>query len=50
MIDLASLQSEIDKLDICKLEATPVHLRKLSDIVKYELVKNTVYGELVKKT
>ena len=49
MIDLASLQSEIDKLDIGKLEATPVDLRKLSDMVKNELVKNTVYSKLVKK-
>ena len=48
MIDLASLQSEHDKIDIGKLEATPVDLRKLSDMVKNELVKNTVYGELVK--
>ena len=48
MIDLASLQSEHDKIDIGKLEATPVDLRKLSDMVKNELVKNTAYGELVK--
>ena len=30
---LASLKSEIDKLDIGKLETTPVDLKKLSDVV-----------------
>ena len=38
-VDLASLKSEIDKLDIDKLETTPVNLRKLSDVVKMKLLK-----------
>ena len=48
-VDLASLKSEIDKLDISKLEPTPIDLCKLSDIVKYKVVKKTGYKELVKK-
>ena len=39
-IDLASLKSEIDKLNIDKLETTPVDLRKLRDVIKNEVVKN----------
>ena len=38
-VDLASLESETDKLDIVKLETTPVDLSKLSDVVKNEVVK-----------
>ena len=49
-VDLASLKSEIDKLDIGKLETTSVDLSKLSDAVKKEVVKKTVYDELVKKS
>ena len=49
-VDLASLKSEIDKLDIGKLETTSVDLSKLSDAVKNEVVKKTVYDELVKKS
>ena len=48
-VNTASLKSEIDKLDIGKLESTPVDLSKLSDAVKNEFVKNTVLDELVKK-
>ena len=48
-VNIASLKSEIDKLDIGKLESTPVDLSKLSDAVKNEFVKNTVLDELVKK-
>ena len=48
-VDLASLISEIDQLDIDKLETTPVNLSKLSDIVKNQVVKDTKYDELVKK-
>ena len=32
MVDLTSLKSEIDKLDIGKLNATPVDLKKSSDV------------------
>ena len=39
----------MDKLDIGKLETTPVDLSKLSDAVKNEVLKKTEYNELVKK-
>ena len=48
-VDLATLKSEIDKFDIGKLETTSVDLSKLSDAVKNEVVRNTLYDELVKK-
>ena len=48
-VDLGNLKSEVDKLDINELKTTPVDLRKLSDIVKNEVAKKTVYDELVKK-
>ena len=35
---LYSLKSKGDKLYICKLETTPVHLSKLSDMVKNDAV------------
>ena len=41
-VDLASLKSEIDKLDIGKLETTPVHLSELNYGVKNEIVKKIV--------
>ena len=41
-VDLASLKSEIDKLDSSKSETTPAPLSKLSDIVKHEVVQKTV--------
>ena len=44
-----SLESKIDKLDIRKLETTPVDLSKLSNAVKNDFVKKTKYNELVKK-
>ena len=43
--DLVSLKSDIDKQDVGKLETTPVYLTNLSNIVKTELVKKTVYNE-----
>ena len=46
---LSGLKSETDKLDIDKLETNPVDLSKLSDAVKNEFIKKTVYDELVKK-
>ena len=47
--DLASLKSEFDRLDIDKLESTPVDLIKLTNAVKNEVVEKTVYDQLVKK-
>ena len=46
---LIYLKSRVDKLGIEKLETTPVHLSKLSDAVKYEVVKKIEYNKLVKK-
>ena len=46
---LASLKTEVDKLDIDKLASVPVDLSKLSDIVKNDVVKKTVYDKLVAK-
>ena len=46
---LKLINSEIDKLDIGKLETTPIDLSKLNDVVKNVVVKKTVYDELVKK-
>ena len=38
-INLASLKTEVDKLDIDKLAQIPVDLSKLSDVVKNTVVK-----------
>ena len=47
--NLASLKTKIDKLDIDKLVLAPVDLSKLSDLVKNDVVKKTVYDKLVAK-
>ena len=47
--NLANLKTEVDKLDIDKLVPVPVDLSKLSDGVKNEVVKKTVYDKLVAK-
>ena len=48
-INLASLKTEVDKLDIDKLVPVPFDLSKLSDVVKNDDVKKTVYDKLVAK-
>ena len=45
--NVPSLKTQVDKLDIDKLEHVPVDLNKLSDIVKNNVVKNVVYDTLV---
>ena len=40
--NLASLKTEIDKLDIYKLAPVPVDLSKLSNVVKNDFVKKVV--------
>ena len=45
----ASLKTKVDKLDIDKLAYFPVDLSKLSDVVKNDVVKKTVYDKLVEK-
>ena len=47
--DLTSLKAEKDKLDIDKLVPVPVDLSKLSDVVKNDIVKKTVYDKLAAK-
>ena len=47
--NLASLKTEVDKLDIDKLAQVPVDLSKLSDVVKNDVVKKDVYDKLVAK-
>ena len=47
--NLASLKTEVDKLDFNKLVPVPVDLSKLSDVVKNDVVKKTVYDKLVAK-
>ena len=46
--NLASLKSEVDKLDINKLVPVPVDLSKLSDLVKNDAIKKTVYKLVAK--
>ena len=46
--NLASLKTEVDKLDIDKLAPVPVDLSKLSDVVK-NVFKKAVYEKLVAK-
>ena len=47
--NLASLKTEVDKLHIEKLIPIPVDLSKLSDVVKNDVVKKTVFNKLVAK-
>ena len=46
---LPNLKTEVDELDIDKLAPVPVDLSKLSDVVKNDVVKKTVYDKLVAK-
>ena len=47
--DLASLKTEVDKIDAGKLKTVPVDLAKLSNVVKHDVVKKTEYDKLVTK-
>ena len=47
--NLANLKTEVDKLDIDKLVPIPNGLSKLSNAVKNDVVKKTVYDKLVAK-
>ena len=47
--NLASLKTEVDKLDIDKLATGPVDLGKLSNVVENDVVKKTVYDKLAAK-
>ena len=45
--NLAGLTTEVDKLDIDKVLPLPVDLSKLRDLVKIDVVKKTVYDNLI---
>ena len=47
--NLATLKTEVDKLEIDKLVPVPIDLSKLSDVVRNNVVKKTVYDQLVTK-
>ena len=47
--NLASLKTEVDKIDVDKLQTVPIDLAKLSNVVKNDVVKKTEYNKLVKK-
>ena len=47
--NLSSLKTEVNKLDIDKLVPIPNDLSKLSNVVKNDVVKKTVYNKLVAK-
>ena len=48
-LNLASLKTEVDKLDINKLVLVPIDLSKLSDVVKNDVGKKTVCDKLAAK-
>ena len=41
--NLASLKTEVDKIDVRKLKTVSVDLAKLSNVVKTDVVKKTKY-------
>ena len=47
--NFVSLKTEVDKLDIAKLAPVPFDLSKLSDVVKNDVAKKTVYDKLAAK-
>ena len=47
--NLASLKTEVDKIDADKLKTAPVDLAKLSNVVKNDVVKKIEYNKLVTK-
>ena len=47
--NLASLKTEVDKLNIDKLTPVPNDLAKLSNVVKNDVAKKTEYNKLVTK-
>ena len=47
--NLASLKTEVDKIDADKLKTVPVDLAKLSNVVKCDVIKKTKHDKLVAK-
>ena len=46
---LNNLKTKINDLDVGKLKAVPIYLKKLSDLVRNEVVKNTKFNTLKTK-
>ena len=46
--NLSNLKSKVDKLNIDNLAPIPVDLSKLSNILKYDVVKKTEYNAKIK--
>ena len=46
--NLASLKTEVDKIDADKLKTVPVDLAKLNNVVKNDVAKKTEYNKFVK--
>ena len=44
------MKSKLDKLDIGKLDTSPVNLSRLSDVVKNEVVNKIEYNQLLLKS
>ena len=47
--NLASLTTEVDKIDADKLKTVPVDVAKLSNVVKNDVIKKTEFDKLVAK-
>ena len=47
--NLASLKTDVDKIDVDKLKTVLVDLVKLSNVVKNDVVKKAQYNKLVTK-
>ena len=47
--NIASLTTEVDKIDADKLKTVPVDLAKLRNVVKNDVVKKTEYNSLKTK-
>ena len=47
--NLAKLKAAVDEIDVEKLKTVPADLRKLSDVLKNEVTKKTVYDKLAAK-
>ena len=47
--NLASLKTEVDKIDADKLKTIPIDLVKLSNVIKNYVVKKTEYNSLKTK-
>ena len=47
--NIASLKTDLDKIDADKLKTLPVDLAKLNNVVKNDVIKKTGYKKLVTK-